>query len=450
MDLKRFNPLTLLVLGYSGLSLMGALLLLLPFARNGPLSPIDALFTSTSALCVTGLIVKDTATFYTAFGKAVILLLIQLGGLGYMTFATTILFLLRRRGSLTLRLTMAESYPELTLGQVSHFVRRVFKLTLAFELVGAVLLAWAFSRYGLSPWTSVAHGVFISVSAFCNAGFSSFSDNLASFVTQPVVLVVVPFLFIAGGLGFFVHQDLYFRYLRRQKRKLELHTRVVLRMTGLLLLVGTAILYLAEGVRTSLPWIYQVLNAFFMAATPRTAGFNTLDVAGFTVPVVFLLLLLMTIGGSPGGTAGGIKTTTFAALFLWVRAWLRGNEKPVLLGNALPLESLQRSLIIVTMATSTILLGTWILTWTEGAVLREVGFLPLLFEVVSGFGTVGLSYGSAHLAHVSLSADFSALGKGVMIVIMLIGRIGVLSLAAWVFRREHQPLRYVEGSYIVG
>ncbi len=450
MNLRRLNPLTLLVLGYTGLSFAGALLLMLPFARTGPLNPVDALFTSTSALCVTGLIVKDTATFYTAFGKAVILTLIQLGGLGYMTFATTILFLLRRKGSLTLRLTMAESYPELALGQISHFVRRVLKLTLAFELTGAVLLAWAFSRHGFGPALSIAHGVFISVSAFCNAGFSSFSDNLASFATQPLVLLVVPFLFIAGGLGFFVHQDLYFRFLRRQKRKLELHTRVVLRMTLLLLLVGTGVLYLTEGIRTSLPWGYQVLNAFFMAATPRTAGFNTLNVAAFSVPAVFLLLLLMTIGGSPGGTAGGIKTTTFAALFLWVRAWLRGNEKPVLLGNALPLESLQRSLIIVTMAASTILLGTWILTWTETPVIQEVGFLPLLFEVVSGFGTVGLSFGSAHMANVSLSADFSVLGKGVMIVIMLIGRIGVLSLAAWVFRREHQTLRYVEGSYIVG
>ena len=450
MDFRRLNPLTLLVLGYGGISLVGALLLLLPFAHHGTLSPVDALYTSTSALCVTGLIVKDTATFYTAFGKGVILTLIQLGGLGYMTFATTILFLLRRKGCLTLRLTMAESFPELTLGQISHFVRRVLKLTLAFEVSGALLLAWAFHRHGFGWPMSAAHGVFISVSAFCNAGFSSFSDNLASFTQQPVVLLVVPFLFITGGLGFFVLQDLYFRYVRRAKRKLELHTRVVLRMTLLLLVVGTFVLFLAEGLRTSLPWFYQILNAFFMAATPRTAGFNTLNVAAFSVPSVFLVLLLMTIGGSPGGTAGGIKTTTFAALFLWVRAWLRGNEKPVILGNALPLESLQRSLIIVTMAASTILLGTWILTWTERALIQQVGFLPVLFEVVSGFGTVGLSYGSQHLANVSLSADFSTLGKGVMIVIMLIGRIGVLSLAAWVFRREHQTVRYVEGSYIVG
>ncbi|MGB9590830.1 MAG: potassium transporter TrkG, partial [Candidatus Hydrothermia bacterium] len=286
---RRFNPTKILLGGYAGVILLGALLLMLPWSRNGHLSPLDALFTSASAVCVTGLIVKDTATFYTLFGKAVILGLIQVGGLSYMTFATLFLFLVGKKGSLVVRSTMAASYPDLSLGEVYGFARRIVAMTMITEAAGFVILAFPFvGRYGFPD--GLGHAAFHAVSAFCNAGFSTFSDSLMSWRGNALVNLTVIGLIVTGGLGFIAIDEYYNRFMGRKRRKLTLHARLVAAMTLGLIIVGFVAFLAFEwtGAMADYPVRDKILSALFMAVTPRTAGFNTVNYASASL---FSLLL---------------------------------------------------------------------------------------------------------------------------------------------------------------
>ncbi len=451
MSIQRVHPLKLLIGGYVLVILVGAVLLLLPWMRTGPLHPLDALFTAASAVCVTGLIVKDTATFFTPLGKAVILLLIQIGGLGYMTFATILLFFLKSRGSLTLRMTMAESFPELTLGRIFVFAKRVLMLTLFFEGIGWLFLSFDFWKSGMALGTAMGRGLFVAISAFCNAGFAPFSDSLSSFRVHPLVILTVVVLIVAGGLGFVVHEDLYFTWYRKTKRKLYLHSRVVLMVSAFLIGLGTLwLLGVDLASMEQLRLLDRVTNALFMSVTPRTAGFNTLPISSFSTASVLLLIVFMMIGGSPGGTAGGLKTTTITGLYLWAISLVKGKTRPHVGGYSLPQEALHRALVITVLGGTTVLFATFLLSLTEATLVQTSGFLPLLFEVVSAFGTVGLSFGSLIQPTVSLVHDFSAFGKGIIILTMLVGRVGVLSFTAFLIQRKREPISYIEGRFIVG
>ncbi len=451
MPQRKLHPLKLLFGGYVLVILTGAALLMLPFMRTGPLHPLDALFTAASAVCVTGLIVKDTATFFTPWGKAVILLLIEIGGLGYMTFATILLFFLKGRGSLTLRMTMAESFPELTLGRIFVFAKRVLMLTVFFEGMGWLILFLDFWRSGMAPIKALGTSLFVAISAFCNAGFAPFSDSLISFRTHPLIMLTVVLLIVAGGLGFVVHEDLYFTWVRKTKRKLYLHSRVVLFATALLIGIGTLWLLGVDLWQVSgLNLVDRVTNALFMSVTPRTAGFNTISIASLSTASVFLLIFLMIIGGSPGGTAGGLKTTSITGLYLWTLAIVQGKSRPHLWGYSLPREALHRALAIAVLGWTTLLTAVFLLSITETHVITQTGILPLIFEVASAFGTVGLSFGSLIQPTVSLVHDFSAFGKGIIILTMLVGRVGVLSFTAFLIQRKLEPISYIEGRFIVG
>ncbi len=450
-SMKRFRPAFWILLGYVGMALLGGLLLMLPLARREPVTFVDALFTATSALCVTGLIVKDTATFWTPFGKAVILLWIEIGALGYMTFAAFVLGVLMSRRDLRFRSMLLESLPTLSRHTVWEFLPRVLTYTVLFELAGFALLAlFLLPDRGLR---ALPEAFFLSVSAFANAGFAPYSDNLVTWGRHPGVALVIAGLLVVGGLGFFVLDEIHLWFQRRHPTgKLSLHTRWVLRLTLAFLVVPTLLLLGMEARRSlaGLPWGEKVVHAFFQAATPRTAGFNTVDLTRMAPFSLTLIMVLMLIGGSPGGTAGGIKTTTVLTMVLTAMGFLRGRP-PVLSRRELSPETVGQATAVATLALLWIILVVGLLFAVEAphATLGEA--YRYVFEVLSAFGTVGLSLGSLQDPRVSFSADFSVFGKSLMILTMLVGRIGILTVMSAFVEREHvRRIRYLKRSLMVG
>lgn len=443
---RQISPAQVLVLTFTGLILSGAILLRLPIsAAREPLTLLDALFTATSAVCVTGLIVVDTPNDLTVFGQLVILLLIQLGGLGYMAVSTVVGVALGRQLSLHQRLTLQEALNVHTMDGLARFVLTVLKLTLAFELTAAAILTarWA-GEYGL--WRAAYYGLFHAVSAFNNAGFALFSDSLMGFRGDWIVNLVITTLVICGGLGFVVLTEV---GRVRQYRRFSTHTRLVLMLTAALIVVTTALIWFIE--RNNLHTLAPLgigeglLAAYFQAVTPRTAGFNTLNIGAMLPASLFLLLLLMFIGAAPGGTAGGVKISTFGITVAVIWAMVRGNAEPTLLRRRIPPPIVARAFSICLIGFLALNVVAGLLLVTEGRAL-----LPTLFEATSAFGTVGLSMGEAG-APVSLAAHFSGVGKVLVIGMMFMGRIGPLTLAVAIARsREIQRVRHPEGKFLIG
>jgi trk system potassium uptake protein TrkH len=420
-----------------GLGTLG--FLVLPGLYNGPrLGFVDSLFTATSAVCVTGLIVVDTATYFTPIGQAWIALLIQLGGLGILTFTTLIIVLLGRRA--TLGMTEAAGGHASILRHVNEIqlARAIVGTTLGLELIGAVLLwfAWAgrFGKVG-AIWPAVFH----AISAFCNAGFSTFSDSLVGFQRSPMTLLTIGTLIVLGGLGFIVLANLYVRFLARRSRALGTHTRLVLVMTGVLL-VGGMVMFLAfeyAGDLSHLGWLHRATNALFMSLTPRTAGFNTVAYDDIANTSLFLTILFMIIGGSPGSTAGGLKTTTFALLGLALWSRLRGREYVNVAGRSVPGETVSRAAGLAVGGVVALGIAIFLLAMTEGAMAEDrTHFLRLIFEAHSAFGTVGLSMGDT-------TSSLSALGRVIIVCLMFVGRVGPLAIAsAMTIAERRGPVKY--------
>lgn len=430
----------------AGLIVVGTLLLSLPAAAaRDRLSLVDALFTAASAVCVTGLIVIDTPNDLSLFGQIVVLLLIQIGGLGYMSITTVVAAALGKQLSVHERLTLQEALSAQTMEGLARFALTVLKVTLVFELTGALVLGlyWAGEMgVGRALWL----GLFHSVSAFNNAGFSLFSDNLIRYRGDFVVNAVIMALIVSGGLGFVVLVEL---GRRRRGERLSVHTRLVLAASAVLI-AGTALLLFAlerGNPRTlgALPLPSAILASLFQAVTPRTAGFNTLDIGALTQPSLFLLMVLMFIGAAPGGTGGGIKVTTFSVTVAALWATVRGSRDAVIFGRRLAPELVARAFFISLIAFLAINIVAGLLLLTEQRPL-----LPTLFETVSAAGTVGLSTGEAGLP-VSLAAQFSTPGKMLLVGMMYMGRIGPLTLAVAVARGGVPPrVRYPEGRVLVG
>ncbi|AEN72085.1 TrkH family potassium uptake protein [Rhodothermus marinus] len=449
---RRLSPPQLFVGSFLLLILLGTLgLKTLPGLYTGaPLSWLDALFTATSAVCVTGLIVVDTATYFTVWGQAFILLLIQLGGLGIITFTTVLIVALGRRLSLrqqALAASAVEAAPHVDYRQLA---RDVVRFTFLIEAAGALLLYLGFLPelgWRGAFWPAVFH----AISAFCNAGFSTFSDSLVGFRTNPVVLVVVMVLIVVGGVGFLTLEELYLwrRSIREWRRfRLSLHSRLVLTTTALLLGVGWVFFVFFEWKATlaALPLPAKLLNGLFMSVTARTAGFNTIDYGAATEQTSFLTILLMFVGGSPGSTAGGIKTTTIALLVLLAISRLRGQEIPSCWSRSVPHEVVQRAVGLFVVAVAVLMLGSFVLTATEieHGVTAPGGFLKYLFEAYSAFGTVGLSMG--------VTPSLSTAGRWIIILLMFIGRVGPLTFAAALTIRRHRTpqFRYAYEDVVVG
>jgi len=393
----------------------GTLLLLLLNERSYPLRFVDALFTATSAVCVTGLVVVDTGKDLTPASQAVVLLLIQLGGIGVMTATTALSLLMRERIGLRQRLFLAGGFGMETPSGVIRFLRRILLLTVTVEAIGAVFLYAGFIRAGFSPSRALYNALFHSVSAFCNAGFSLFSDSLAGFSQSFLIPGTVMVLILLGGLGFIVLSELT-RGLGRRTEKLSMYSRLVLLTTTGLVLFGAFALTLCEWNHSlaAMSGGWKIWNGFFASITPRTAGFDTVAPSTFTSAGIFITIMLMIVGASPGSTGGGFKTTTLAVLLVSTWNNLRKSPEINLWNRRLSVRILQRTVTVVVLYIGTIGLGL-----TALALLEPLPFRSLLFETVSAMGTVGLSLG--------ITMELSDAGKIVLILLMFWGRVGIVT-----------------------
>lgn len=445
------------VLGFAVTIATGTLLLSMPRAtldgRGATL--LDALFTATSANCVTGLIVMNTAPdiasaatlpTFSLFGQVVILLLIQAGGIGIMTLSTSAAMMMGGRLSLQRRSMMADVLDEGTTG-VQRMMRYIVGMTLAFEAAGTVILSLRFlPMFPEAPGRAVWFGAFHAISAFCNAGFSLFGDSLTRFANDPIVLGTVMVLIVAGGLGFTVVAaltsfDTWHGGWRGAFRRLPIHVRIVLVTSASLIVLGfVGLLGLdGDGALADLDPGSRIVAALFQSVSARTAGFNTIDIANTSRTAMLVFLVLMFIGASPGGTGGGIKTTTFALVVLAARATLRGHPQVEVFGRTVPYPTVQKAAVISLL---------FIIAWAMGAGLllatqEQLGTEQILFETTSAIGTVGLSMGA--------TAQLDDLGKVVITFLMYLGRIGPLTLTLALGRRmQGHAIRYPEGKVVVG
>lgn len=438
----RLTPPQVLVIGFAAVILAGTFLLTLPIssATGRPTPFINALFTATSAVCVTGLVVVDTATYWSRFGQVVILVLIQIGGLGFMTLSTLAAILLGRRIMLHQRLVIQEALNQISLEGVVRLVKAVVIVTAVIEGTGALLLTWHWWKL-YPPGEAIFQGIFHAVSAFCNAGFDLKGDfrSLTSYRTDILVNLVMTFLIILGGLGFSVLTE-FINW--PHQRSLSLHARIVVKTTLALISVGTLFILVVESYNPATlagrSWSEKILASYFQAVTPRTAGFNTLPIADMRPASLFFIILLMYIGASPGGTGGGIKTTTFVTLALSVAATIRGKNRVEVGGRSLPVSTVPKSLAIAFLSLALVVGVTIALLLSEGQDL-----LPTLFEATSAFGTVGLSMG--------LTTQLSALGRLLITALMFAGRVGPLTIAVAVAQRQRENhVHFPEEAITVG
>ncbi|NIK66787.1 MULTISPECIES: TrkH family potassium uptake protein [unclassified Paenibacillus] len=442
--LTKINPPQILTAGFIVIILIGSFLLSLPYAsEDGMHTPfIDAFFTATTAACVTGLVVVDTGTHFSAFGELVILMLMQVGGLGFMTMATLFALAFRKRISLRERLWLQESMSHTSLEGIVRFIRRVLIYAFTIEFAGALLLALRWSD--MMPFDkALYYGVFHSVSMFTNAGldvmgpihgpFNSFTNH----VDDPIINAVLMLLIFLGGIGFIVLAEV-IDYPKI--RKLSLHSKVVLYTSGLLFLGGAVLLFIFEYTNTLEPLNFagKLYSSLFQSISPRSGGANTLNIADMRNASQFLLIILMFIGASPGSAGGGIKVTTFAILIGAVIAMIRGKEDVVFFKRRLAKDRVHKALTITAVSVATIVLFTMILSATE-----ETGFLTVMFEVTSAFGTTGLSMG--------LTPHLTEIGKILIIIVMFIGRMGPLTLAYTLVPNQSKELyRHPEGKITIG
>ena len=440
-------PGQIVALAAGGLILIGTFLLLLP-ASTPPdveLRFLDALFTATSAVCVTGLIVMDTPTEFTLFGQLIILMLIQIGGLGYALMATLILLALGHRIGLRDRMMLAETLNTFDMSGSVQYVKIVAMGTLIIELIGMVLLTLRFS-VDMPAGDALYSGIFHSISAFNNAGFSLFSNSLIAYQSDLSLNIIITILIILGSIGFLVFQDLWENF-KGQRFRLQTHTKLVLSMTLFLLIMGTVGITIMEW---NNPKTFQPLGfgerlaiAHFHAVS-RTAGFTTIDVGQMNDATLYLLILLMTVGGSPGSMSGGIKTSTFAIIWLTIWSVLRRQEYVEVFHRRIPQELVIRAFCLCILAFTMITLFTLLLTFSE-----ERPFLSLMFEVTSAMGIVGMSLGDQ--AGRSFSALLSDFGKVVIITSMLIGRFGPLLIGLFAVQTTtHSRYKYPEARIMIG
>lgn len=414
---KRLSSSQIIILGFAGLILLGSFLLMLPFATKDGLgaSFADALFTATSAVCVTGLVVRDTATYWSGFGQTVLLALIQIGGMGVVTVAIALSALSGKTISLKQRSTMQEAISAHQVGGIVRLTGFILRLTLLFELLGAVLLAPAFcGEFGF--WKGSWYAVFHSISAFCNAGFDLMGvkspySSLSYFARNPSVCLPVMALIVTGGIGFMTWEDI--KTHKHRISKYRMQSKVILLTTGILILLPTVFLFFWEF--QNAPLGERILLSLFQAITPRTAGFNTADLTAITEVGTVITISLMLVGGSPGSTAGGMKTTTLAVMLSTAVSVFRRREHTHFFGRRIQEDTIRNA--------STIFMLYLVLFLTGGCVISMAEGLPLLtclFEAASAVGTVGLTLG--------ITPGLGMVSRTILILLMYIGRVGGLTL----------------------
>ena len=451
---RMIKPTRQIALSLLAVIFIGSLLLTLPIANNGtPARYLDHLFVATSATCVTGLVPYPTVDQYSLFGQIVILCLIQIGGLGFLTFMTLIYVKARKRLSFTSKLVVQEALNVNSLNNLSHFLRNIVIYTFLFEGIGALLLCSQFiPDYGL--FKGLYMGVFHSISAFCNAGFDIIgASSLVPYQNNLIINFTICILIIMGGLGFCVWFDIankikegfsFRKSAVRIFKSLELHSKLVLTTTVFLLISGTILVYLLEYKNPNtiggMDGGYKLMGAFFQSTTLRTAGFATIDCAQLTVATKFIMCIYMFIGGSPAGTAGGVKTVTFAVIMITLKSLFKGDDNVNVFKRRIEIDFLKRSLCIFIFSLALVVVGLFCLTITE-----EQSFIDLCFEAFSGFATVGLTAG--------LTPSLSDVGKIVIIILMYIGRIGPITMMLSFMRKSQKNtgnMVFPKGEIIIG
>lgn len=435
----RASPPVVLILGFLALIFLGTLLLYLPFSQNGEVGLFEAFFTATSAVTVTGLSIIDPGTELTQFGQAILMLLIQLGGLGFATFAVISAITLGKRMSLEHQTLALQAFNQTSVNKIQSTAFNILKLSLGVEVAGALCLLfwWSFSN----EWSDVIFSaLFHSVSAFNNAGFGLYADSLAHYTTDPITLIIICSCIILGGLGFSVISEL------RSKRAwtaLIPYTKVIIVYTAVLGLGGTVLFWLLEQGNPNslgaLGWLDQWANAFFYSVTSRTAGFATLDISKFHDSTTMLIMALMFIGGASLSTAGGIKIGTFAVLVATVWSYLRGKPEVVLFRRSLSADTIYKALALWLVTVFMVMAGAFCITILEH---ERIAFLDILFEVVSAIATTGLSRNT--------TMELSTPSLAILTILMFAGRLGPLTLVYSIATQKRSRVRYPETEFQVG
>ncbi len=448
--LRFLTPERTLILSFLIMILVGTWLLSLPYAaRIKTSSFIDALFTATSAVCVTGLIAVDTGGFYSQFGQIIILILIQVGGLGIMTFSIFFYLLLGRSIGIRDRRIIQDTFSQFPIRNIYVLLKSVFLYTIIIEFVGALFLFIGWNGH-LPLMTALYFSLFHAISAFCNSGFSLFSDSFVGFQNNITLNLSITSLIILGGLGFIVLKEIVDIGLRRNTSlRISLHSKVVLTTSVTLIVLGTLFIFLTERDNSllNLSLGEQVLTSYFQSVTSRTAGFNTLSMMSLGNATLFVLIILMFIGASPGSCGGGIKTTNLATLVSLAFNRYKGRERANLFKRTIPHETVARSISIILASILAVTIITVFLLVTQLGDISHTEsrglFLEYLFETVSAFGTVGLSMG--------VTTKLNSAGKLIIIAMMLLGRLGPLTLAFAMARRTKKTeFQYAEENIIVG
>ncbi len=425
---------------------IGALILMLPFSHIGKLTFIDALFTSSSATCVTGLIVKSTSEHFTFFGQFIILMLIQIGGVGYMSVVTLFFLFMNKNLNIHEKNMAKESLNYSSNSDIQDFLKKVFIFIFLIEALGAMILTlrfWMDMPFVQALW----QGIFHAVSAFNNAGFSLFTDSLVGYNNDFITLVTIGLLIMIGGIGYLVLVELYFK-ASRKKFMLSVHSKITLWGTLILLLSGMVLFLVIEwstkGLFANTSWYYKLLNSFFLSVNFRTSGFNSLDLSCLSDASLFCSTIYMMSGGGAGSTAGGIKITTVAVLIIaTIHTMKISNQPPHAFKRTISSEIINRSSAIILIASLITITSTLILVETQ-----ETQFMKTLFEVVSAFCTVGVSVGNGDI--LSFSEHFNTFGKSIVIFLMLIGRMGIFAFGFLLIGKEKtKHIHYPEGRILL-
>lgn len=442
------KPAQLMTTGFFFTICVGAILLTLPIATTAGnhTSLLDAFFTSTSAVCVTGLIVKDTATHFTIFGQLIILILIQAGGLGIMTFSVYLAFLTGKRMGIGQRIVMHDVLDQDALTGTTRLILFIIRMTLIIEIIGAIALTVAWYKDFPSLATTIYHAVFHSISAFCNAGFSTFSDSLMGFAGDMSTNIIICLLIIFGGLGFIavkdINENIHKRYFdsKRKPFKLRVQSKIVITISVLLIFIGALSFFAfeaASGINKS-GLSTNILISIFQSITTRTAGFNTCDIGKLVPSTLFIMIILMLIGASPGSTGGGLKTTTFAVLWATMMNGFSQNRQIEIYKRTIPPETVLKAVTVLLFYLALILTFTIALMAVEKQSLMNV-----LFETVSAIATVGLSTG--------ITPELARIGRVLITILMFIGRLGPLTIGYTLilYQRKSNYL-YAEERVMIG
>lgn len=440
----KLSPIQILMLGYLLIVIAGALLLSLPISSDkGTSQPfIDSIFVATSAISTSGLSVVDIGSYYSLFGQIVIMLLFQIGGIGYMTFVVFIAHIFGMGLPFKTSIIAKESLATDSLHMLGKFFRKVIIFTLFFEGIGAAILA-IFWMNEFSPLYAIYLGIFHSISTFCTAGFSTFSSSLINYKSSSIMNLTIDILSLVGGIGFFVLIDLYNYYYRRFKgifpNRLTLHSKIVLFVTSMIIVIGSLVIFISERWPENNSFYDKLIISFFQSISASTTdGFNSVDIGAMSAASLTILMVLMFIGASPGSTGGGMKTTTLAVLFIAIESYFRGKERINAFYRELPFETVTKAFVLFSLFIVITVIDAVILANTESAL-----YIQVLFEIVSALGNTGLSTG--------ITPELSFIGKLALTITMFIGRVGPLMIGtAFIIKKKYHPIRYATEDIFIG